>query len=397
MELLLDKGKCTGCGDCVDVCPFGAIVLKDKFPVVNEECRLCGLCVKACKEGAISLPEKIKKKPTIKAKDVWIYAETKDGELATVVYELMGKGRELADKLGEKLIAILIGDKISHLAQTLISYGADIVYVAEHPSLSIFNEKRYGTVLIEILKNHCPNIFLAGATSRGRSLIPQIAASLETGLTADCTDLDVDIKKRLLLQTRPAFGGNIMATIACPEHRPQMATVRPHILPRPKPISNHKGKIINFPINEEKIPDIPEIISFVKTEVKGPNLTEADIIIGVGRGIKGPENLKLIEELATLLNAQIGASRAVVDAGWLPPRCQIGQTGLIVSPKLYIACGISGAIQHLVGIRSAKTIIAINKDPEAPIFNIANYGIIGDLFEVIPALIKEIKKARGID
>ncbi|HDD43392.1 MAG TPA: 4Fe-4S dicluster domain-containing protein, partial [Candidatus Desulfofervidus auxilii] len=229
MELLLDKGKCTGCGDCVDVCPFGAIVLKDKFPVVNEECRLCGLCVKACKEGAISLPEKIKKKPTIKAKDIWIYAETKDGELATVVYELMGKGRELADKLGEKLIAILIGDKISHLAQTLISYGADIVYVAEHPSLSIFNEKRYGTVLIEILKNHCPNIFLAGATSRGRSLIPQIAASLETGLTADCTDLDVDIKKRLLLQTRPAFGGNIMATIACPEHRPQMATVRPHI------------------------------------------------------------------------------------------------------------------------------------------------------------------------
>jgi len=395
MEIILDKERCTGCGKCIEACPFGALELQDNLPRSNEECRLCSLCVKACPEGALSLPEEVKKKrPIPETKDIWVFAEVRNGEIASVVYELLGKGRFLSEKLGQKLVAVLLGLNVEPLAQELIDYGADIVYLIEHPDLKEFNEKRYGTILINLLKTNYPNIFLAGATARGRSLIPQIAAALETGLTADCTGLDVDPETGLLLQTRPAFGGNIMATITCPDHRPQMATIRPHIFPRPQPLSGHKGRIIKLDI-EEPLPSNLEVISFTKTEGEGPDLTEADIIIGVGRGIKGPENLKLIEKFAHLLGASIGGTRAVVDAGWLPARCQIGQTGLTVSPKLYIACGISGAIQHVVGIQSAKTIVAINKDPDAPIFNVADYGIVGDLFEVIPALIAEIKKRRG--
>ncbi|MCD6319323.1 MAG: electron transfer flavoprotein subunit alpha [Candidatus Desulfofervidaceae bacterium] len=396
MEIILDKEKCTGCGKCVESCPFGALELQNDLPKTNEECRLCGLCVKACPENALSLPEGAKKKKqrVKETRDIWVFAETRNGEIASVVYELLGKGRYLSEKLGQKLIAVLLGSGVEPQAQELLNYGADIVYVIDHPDLKEFNEKRYGAVLIDLLKTNCPHIFLAGATARGRSLIPQLAAALETGLTADCTALDVESETGLLLQTRPAFGGNIMATITCPDHRPQMATVRPHIFPKPQPLPGHKGKIIKVDI-EKQLPDDLEVTSFIKTETEGPDLTEADIIIGVGRGIKGPENLKLIEKFAHLLGASIGGTRVVVDAGWLPARCQIGQTGLTVSPKLYIACGISGAIQHIVGIQSAKTIVAINKDPDAPIFNVADYGIVGDLFEVIPALMAEIKKRRG--
>jgi electron transfer flavoprotein alpha subunit len=392
MELLLNKDKCTGCGLCIDACPFGALIIKEDYPEITEECRLCGLCVKSCPEEALSLPKELKKKkrPVKKTRDIWIYAEHRDGELTNATFELLGKGRKLTDKLGQKLVVVLLGSQIENLAPKLIDYGADIVYIVDHPGLNTFNEKRYGAVLIRLLKKQCPNVFLAGATSRGRCLIPQVAAGLETGLTADCTGLDIDPEKGLLLQTRPAFGGNIMALITCPNYRPQMATVRPHIFPKPQPISGHKGKIMKLEM-EDNLPNNVEVKSFVKIDTKGPDLTEADIIIGVGRGIKGPETLKMIEELASLLNASIGGTRAVVDAGWLPSRCQIGQTGLTVSPKLYIACGISGAIQHIVGIQSAKTIIAINKDPDAPIFKVANYGIVNDLFEFIPALIKKIK------
>jgi len=396
MELLLNKEKCTGCQICIDACPFSALFMKEGYPEATEECRLCGLCIKSCPEGALSLPEELKKKkrPIKKARDIWIYAEHRDGKLARVSLELLGKGRKLADKLGQKLVAILLGHQVEILAPRLTEYGADIVYVIDHPDLATFNENKYGAVLIPLLKRHCPNIFLSAATTRGRSLIPQIAAELETGLTADCTDLDINPETGVLLQTRPAFGGNIMAIITCPDHRPQMATVRPHIFPKPQPIPGHKGKIIRLEM-ETELPDNVKVKSFIKTDVKESNLIEADVIIGVGRGIKGPENLKMIEELASLLNASIGGSRAVVDAGWLPSRCQIGQTGVTVSPKLYIACGISGAIQHIVGIQSAKTIVAINKDPDAPIFNVANYGIVADMFEFIPKLIEEIKKGKG--
>jgi electron transfer flavoprotein alpha subunit len=396
MELLLNKEKCTSCGQCVDECPFSALILKEGYPEATEQCRLCGICIKACPEAALSLPEEVKEKGEAikKARDVWIYVEHRDGELTKLAYELLGKGRELSNKLGQKLIVVVIGKQIETVGEKLIHYGPDVVYIIEHQLLNSFNEKYYGAVLIKLLKNHFPTIFLAGATAKGRAFIPQVAASLETGLTADCTDLDIDLEKGLLLQTRPAFGGNIMATIICPNHRPQMATVRPNTFPRPKPILGHKGKIIRFDIKEEDLPNKLKVKSFLKADIKGPDLTEANVIIGVGRGLKGPENLKMVEELASLLGASIGGSRGVVDAGWLPPRCQIGQTGLTVSPKLYIACGISGAIQHIVGIQSAKNIIAINKDPDAPIFNVADYGIIGDLFEVIPALIKEINNSQ---
>ncbi len=393
MELILDKNKCTGCGQCVEVCPFGAIELKDGLPVANDECRLCGVCVRKCPEGALALPEKAKKRDIQDARDVWVYAEQKGNDFTGVVYELLGKGRELAQTLGQRLVAVVIGHEVEKHAHKLINYGVDVAYVIDHPELKDFNEKKYAQVLIDLIKANQPNIFLAGATPRGRSLIPQVAAALETGLTADCTGLEIDPDTSLLLQTRPAYGGNIMATITCAHTRPQMATVRPHIFPRPEALSGHEGKIVKVEV--EALPQGIEVLSFVQAEIEGPDLTEADVVIGVGRGIKGPENLKLIEKLACLLNAQIGGTRAVVDAGWLSHRYQIGQTGLTISPKLYIACGISGAVQHIVGIQSAKTIVAINKDPEAPIFEVADYGIVGDLFEVIPALIEEIKTRRG--
>ncbi len=395
MELILNKDKCNGCGECVKVCPFGAIELENGLPQTNENCRLCGVCVKKCPQGALKLPEGTPERKIEDARDVWVFAEQKGGKFAEVVYELLGKGRGLANTLNQKLVAVAIGSELEEEAHNLIAYGADIVYLFEHPDLKDFNEKKYGQVLIDFIKQNRPNIFLAGATSRGRSLIPQVAAALETGLTADCTGLEVDAETGLLLQTRPAYGGNIMATITCASTRPQMATVRPHIFPRTEPIAGHEGKIVKLEPNLDGLDDVMEVISFAQTEIEGPDLTDAEIVIGVGRGIKGPQNLPLVEKLAKLLGARVGGTRAVVDAGWLPARCQIGQTGLTISPKLYIACGISGAIQHIVGIQSAKRIVAINKDPEAPIFEIADCGIVGDLFEVIPVLIEEIKHKRG--
>ncbi len=395
MDIKIDLEKCTGCAECIEVCPFEALVLVDGKPQVNEACTLCGACAEVCDVGAISLPEMPKiKVDKGKTKDVWVCAEQRDGQLAQVVYELLGKARKLADALQQKLIAVLLGYRITSLAQELVKYGADKVYIIDHPLLKDFNESIYSSTLISLIRKSQPEVLLAGATARGRSLMPQISAALETGLTADCTGLAIDEKTGLLSQTRPAFGGNIMATITCPEKRPQMATVRPNVLPKPLANSGRQGEIVDVHFDEENTKSHVQVIKFIKEIGDTIDLAEADVIVSGGRGLKEAKNFKLIKELAKLLGGAVGATRAVVDAGWVTANFQIGQTGKTVNPKLYIACGISGAIQHIVGMQSSKVIVAINNDPNAPIFNIATYGIVRDLFEVIPAMIKEIKRRR---
>lgn len=312
-----------------------------------------------------------------------------------VVYELLGEGRKLADELKTNLSAVLIGAQVNALSSALIGYGADEVLLVEDPRLDNFRDEPFSQVLIQLIKEEKPEIFLAGATAIGRSLIPKVAARLKTGLTADCTGLDIDKEKRILLQTRPAFGGNIMATIICPEKRPQMSTVRHKVMKKAEFDRNRKGKIIKKKIDGLDISAKTKVLDVIMDLTQKVNLTEADIIVSGGRGLGEAKNFVLIEELAKVLGGAVGSSRSAVDAGWIPYSHQVGQTGKTVCPNIYIACGISGQIQHLAGMQSSKIIVAINKDPEAPIFKVANYGIVGDLFEIVPMLTKKFKEISG--
>ncbi|MCK4777922.1 MAG: electron transfer flavoprotein subunit alpha/FixB family protein [Actinomycetia bacterium] len=323
---------------------------------------------------------------------VWVFAEEKRGKISSVVFELLGKGKELSNKLETKLSSVIIGDNVSKHAKSLISYGSKKVYVIESKELLEYNDEPFSKVFADLINKEKPEIVLAGATARGRSLIPRVASILGTGLTADCTELDIDEENGLLLQTRPAFGGNIMATIICTKHRPQMATVRPNVMKRTEINSENKGEIIEVKPDKKNLISRTSVLDFIEDLTEKVRLEEADIIISGGRGLGKPENFKLIYELADVLGAAVGASRAAVDAGWIPYSHQVGQTGKTVCPKVYIACGISGAIQHLVGMKTSNVIIAINKDPDAPIFQFATYGIVSDLFEVVPKLIQELKK-----
>lgn len=326
-------------------------------------------------------------------KDIWVFVEQREQKLMNVSLEILGEARRLADKKGVKACAVLVGYEVKGLAEELIKYGADVVYVIDHPLLKNYTTDAYTKVICDLANSLKPEVILYGATYIGRDLAPRIAARMRTGLTADCTALDID-ENGLLLQIRPAFGGNLIATIICPERRPQMATIRPGVMKKALIDEGRRGEVIEIkPVIEEK--DIrTEIISIIKEARQKVNLEEADIIVSGGRGVGGPEGFKLIEELAEVLGGVVGASRAAVEAGWISSDHQVGQTGKTVRPKLYIACGISGAIQHIAGMGGAKTIVAINKNPDAPIFKIADYGIVGDLFKVIPALIEEIKEAK---
>lgn len=327
------------------------------------------------------------------ARNVWVFIEVVRGKIKGVSLELLGQGRKMADDLGEKLVAIIPGNEIEDFAKMAIHYGADEAIVVDQKELKDYSTDGYTKAMCTLIKKYNPAVLLIGATNNGRDLGPRVSSRMQTGLTADCTELGVDSETRLVKWTRPAFGGNLMATILCPDHRPQIGTVRPGVFKKPEEDTGRKGEIIHETV--EFGPDeIRTRIVEVITEAGGAdvNLEEAEIIVSGGRGVGGPEGFEVLKELADEIGAQIGASRAAVDSGWISSLHQVGQTGKSVGPKIYIACGISGAIQHVAGMSSSDVIIAINKDPDAPIFNIADYGIVGDLFEIIPELTKRIRR-----
>ncbi len=395
--LRIDIETCIGCGVCEEVCTFGAIEVVDGVAVVNEKCTLCGSCVDSCEAGALSIEAKEKTLPTDLAEwsGIMVYAEYRHGKVAPVSYELLGIGRQLADQQKVPLTAVLLGSSMGEAAKELVVYGADIVYQVDDPALEFFTDETYGNILEDVVREQKPEVVLAGATAIGRSFIPLVATGLATGLTADCTQLAIRPEDGVLLQTRPAFGGNIMATIECPYTRPQMATVRPRVMKAAVPDPDRKGEIIDYQPDPSRMQSRVKVLRNVLEEQDQVNITEGDIIVAGGRGLDDEKGFKLIRQLADAIGGAVGASRAAVDSQWIAYPHQVGQTGKTVNPKLYIACGISGAIQHVVGMQSSETIVAINKDPHAPIFDVATYGIVGDLFEVVPKLIEKIKEKRG--
>jgi len=391
MGIQIDLDKCTGCGSCVAVCPFGLLEIVDDKVQLKEGCTLCGACQEACDYEAIF----IEAAPEVEVvgdshRGVWVFAEQRNGRLKGVAHELLAKGRELADTLKTDLSAVCFGNGIGEVNQ-LIAQGADKVYLVDSPDLENNQEDLCTRQLVELIEQYKPEVVLAGATALGRAFIPRVAAILKTGLTADCTGLDIDTEKRLLLQTRPTFGGNIMATIICQAKRPQMSTVRPRVFKRNKPDEKRKGEIIKVDFDRERITAKTKLLNFVEDLTEAVKIEEADIIVSGGRGLGKAENFQIIRELASAMGAAVGASRAVVDEGWIPYSHQVGQTGKTVCPKLYIAVGISGAVQHLAGMQTSDVIVAINDNPDAPIFEVATYGIVGDLFKVVPMLTERLK------
>ncbi len=400
MAIIIDKATCIGCGNCLPICPVGAIALEDDGKAsISEACVMCGACIGECPVAAISREATGEAKPACDLtqwRDVWVFAEQQHGAVRAVAFELLGVARRLADDLGQRCCAVLFGSQLDDAqAQSLVEAGADVVYVVDQPVLKVYQTDPYAEALCRLAREKKPNAILIGATADGRDLAPRVACELNTGLCADCTELGVSGASQLVEWTRPAFGGNIMATILCPQHRPQMGTVRPNLFRRPERQPGRAGII-----EKVHLPDLAPSRTLLEAVVavcgEACRIEEAAVICAGGRGMGCVENFALLHELADLLGGAVAGSRAVTDVGWLPHQQQVGQSGKTVSPRLYFACGISGAVQHLAGMSGSETIIAINKDPAAPIFKAATYGIVGDVREVLPHLILEIKKAKGL-
>lgn len=395
--------NCNGCKLCKKVCQYDAIEIINKKAVINDNCTLCGACIDVCKTRSLVLEglENLKKDFS-GYRGVGVFIETTDSDelINEASLELLSKARVLADKLSTEVIAFIIGVDISKLFKEIYLYGADKIVFSQNINFKDKKEDVFAQALTKAIDDIKPEIFLAPATSFGRNVIPSVACALKTGLTADCTELAIDENEKILLQTRPTFGGNILATIVTQNARPQMATVRPHVFK--KNIYKNRDEnffkaldeknFINFSIDENKIKSALKIIGSFEDKEEKINLNDYDIIVSGGRGIQDAKNFSLLKELADLLGGAVGASRAAVDSGWISYPHQVGQTGRTVNPKIYIACGISGAIQHLAGMQTSDVIIAINKDPNAPIFKVAKIGIVGDVFEILPKLIKKIKE-----
>jgi len=398
--LNIDHESCSGCKLCEMGCPFGAIEVVDKLAVANESCTLCGACVNVCPPGALSI-ERRKPSPEELAKFsgvfVWGECEAHDGKLVSkkVVYELLSQAGKLADRLGEELVVVVLGDDRLSDLDKLIAYGADRVLCCRHELLNRYTTDGFTNVISAVISAQKPSVFLYGATLNGRDLAPRIAARLHLGLTADCTGLDIDSQGQLV-QTRPAFGGNIMASILSPYTRPQMATVRPNVFTLLKPDESKAGKIEDVDVTLSRAALRTKVVEEIKLASGAAiKIDEAQIIVSAGRGCQNKDNLKLIKDLADELGGAMAGSRAIVELGWIPHTLQVGQSGTTVGPELYIAVGIHGAIQHIVGMSSAKKVIAINCDPDAPIFKIADLGIVGDALAILPKLIGEVRGAKG--
>ncbi|HKZ22498.1 MAG TPA: electron transfer flavoprotein subunit alpha/FixB family protein [candidate division Zixibacteria bacterium] len=325
-------------------------------------------------------------------KNIWVWAEQKQGKISSVVMEALGVARSLADKRKAEVWGILFIEKNEKQAQELIFHGADKVILVENPSVKFFVDEIYARLLFELAAEYKPEAILGEATFYGKALFPRVAVKLHTAVAADCTAVSINPDTGDIVATRPCYGGNVLAEVGFNQVRPQLVTLRPKSGKELSPDANRKGEIIKKEFPPEKYQARTKVKEMVKEAAQAVNLAEADIIVSGGRGLKGPENFHLVKELADALGGAMGASRAVVDAGWVPYAHQVGQTGRTVNPKLYIACGISGAIQHLVGMQSARLIVAINKDKDAPIFKVATYGIVGDIFEILPALSKKFRE-----
>jgi electron transfer flavoprotein alpha subunit len=420
-KVRLVEGKCIACGArCQSVCPVNGIEMNEagEPQVVLEKCIGCGKCVKACPGGALEAfytPEELailaelEKQGGLPAEEideeerkrreyvagfrgVWVFVEQTEGESARVSWELMGAGKELARALGVELAAVVIGENVESLCEEAFCYGATKAYLIDQPVYRHYRTEPYFDACCRLIDKYKPEIVLMGASGMGRDLAGAVATRMQTGLTADCTGLAID-DKRNLMQTRPAFGGNIMATIMCDRFRPQMATVRPQVMPLPERREGATGEIVreSFALSEAAIfTKVLEIISDKKGK-DHVDIAGAEFIVSGGRGLMAKENFGMLQELADELGGVVGGSRSAIDAGWLPPERQVGQTGKTVRPRIYVACGISGAIQHLVGMQDSDMVVAINRDKEAPIFEVATYGIVGDLFQVVPAITQKIR------
>ena len=412
MAINVIKDKCKGCGICVKACPFSAITMKDKVAEIGSACTACGVCVSKCPSEAIEKTEDEDVVDLSAYKDIWVFAEQRDGKLMNVALELIGEGKRLAKEISDetKLCAVVVGDGVAHLADECYAYGADEVILIQDPLLKNYTTDGYAKVITDAINEFKPEIVLYGATHIGRDLAPRIAARCNTGLTADCTRLDVRVssyieyaKKNTTLdtstldpndpstgikQTRPAFGGNLMATIICPKTRPQMSTVRPGVMQKREPVEGAKGELVEYKPTIAASDIRTEIVEIVKSTKELVSLTDAEIICSGGRGLGNEDGFKLIKEFADKVGGVVGASRAAVDAGWIDHSHQVGQTGTTVKPKIYFACGISGAIQHLAGMQTSDFIVAINKDADAPIFEVADFGIVGDLYKIVPLIIE---------
>lgn len=396
-EPVIDAGKCIGCTKCVKACPADAI---EMFFTPEEQALLKELEA----QGAVSEAEETEaeaKQPAGGAesnialwKGVWVFIEQFEGHAHDVSWELLGKGRILADDLGVELAAFVLGENVKNLAQESFGYGADKAYCMESPVLKHYRTESYLRGTVDLVNKFKPEILLMGATGLGRDLAGAVATDLKTGLTADCTQLDIDKKMRILEQTRPAFGGNIMATILTETRRPQMASVRPHVMPKPEFQQGRTGVLIEEPFTMQEDDIAAKVVEIIKASKENAvNINAAKILVSGGRGMLSKENFDKLKDLADLIGGAVSGSRCAFDEGWIEHARQVGQTGKTVHPKLYIACAISGAIQHLVGMQDSEYIIAINKDKSAPIFEVAHLGIVGDVFEIIPDLIEKIKQS----
>ena len=395
MTVWIEIDLCNGCKQCIKACPYDAMEMKDGKAYILERCTSCGACLDSCKQNAIQTDARKKAIPDFSdRKGVWVFAEQREGKLNRITLELLGKAQELAGTLDQSVSAILLGFQVLKLPDTLIKYGADNVYLAEHKALKDYRTIAYTKVIEGMVNKYRPNILLMGATHIGRDLAPRVSRRVGVGLTADCTELAIDQEEGILLQTRPAFGGNVMATIANRYSRPQMATVRPGVMEASK-MRVSKGNVIKHKVSLFEKEIGIKILEKVREKKKGVSLGDAKVIVAGGRGVGSEMAMETLFSLAEAMGGEVAGTRIIVEDGWLPVERQVGQTGQTVRPEIYIACGISGAIQHRAGMLGSRYVIAINKDKRAPIFEVADWGIVGDLHEVVPSLTRAIQDSKS--